>query len=248
MRTIVLVRLRKWLQGGLKATSFGRIVYPVVQKCWRAYAIPRRRRLLQKHGADVLKRLHAVLTAASIPYYCEAGTLLGLIRDNGFIPHDDDIDISIFPDTASPSQVLGTLLEAGYSFLHAFEYEGRITEFTVMDRSGLSVDVFFHSNAKNEAHLLAWQPFWQPDIEYPTEAANSIVEFEFVKPIKLVPYEVLGVTTIVPENYEDVLTSSYGPWKIPDAKYDTVNDRIHRRLDGFAYRVSAERVLGDSVR
>lgn len=237
-----LVMMRKRLQGILKSSACGRWIYPGVQKCWRAYAIPKRRRLLQKHGADVLKRLHEIMVANSISYYCEAGTLLGLMRDGGFIPHDDDVDISIRADTKTPDLVLRALIAHGYRFLHAFEYQGRVTEFTVLDECGLSIDVFFHTKAKTDGYLLAWQPYWSVDKEYPAENANSLVEFEFVAPTKLIPHSVVGVTTMIPENFSDVLKSSYGPWQVPDAHYDTVNDRIHRDLPGYAYRIPESKV------
>ena len=114
------VKLRKLMQGVLKKTTIGRMIYPTVQKCWRWYIIPKRRRLLQENGAKVLHDIHDLMTWCNIPYYCDAGTLLGLIRDKGFIPHDDDIDISIRAETICPAQVLKALIDAGYVFLHAF--------------------------------------------------------------------------------------------------------------------------------
>lgn len=239
----ISIVIRKTLQGALKRTAIGRFVYPLVQKCWRWYIIPKRRRLLQEHGAEVLRDIHDLMTRNDIPYYCEAGTLLGLIRDKGFIPHDDDIDISIQAETVCAARVLKVLTDAGYCFLHAFRYEGTITEFTVLSKCGLSIDVFFHKYAKRDGYVCAWQPLWLPCRSYPTETANSLVEFEFVAPMRLIPYEVLGITTMIPENYTEVLESSYGPWQTPDAKYDTVNNRIHRNMPGYAYRITEKDVL-----
>ena len=48
---------------------------------------------------------------------------------------------------------------------------------------------------------------------------------------------------MIPENYEEVLESSYGSWKTPDKKYDTVNNRVHRDMPGYVYRISASDVL-----
>ena len=96
----ISIRIRKSLQGMLKVSVLGRLIYPVVQKCWRMYIIPKRRKLLQRHGAEVLSGIHTLMVKNGISYYCEAGTLLGLIRDKGFIPHDDDIDISIMAESA----------------------------------------------------------------------------------------------------------------------------------------------------
>lgn len=56
--------------------------------------------------ARALRDLHAVLVEAGIPYWLDAGTLLGAIRNGGFIPWDDDADICI------PRSFLGRTLDA----------------------------------------------------------------------------------------------------------------------------------------
>lgn len=243
-----LVTIRKRLQGILKSSACGRWIYPAVQKCWRAYAIPRRRRLLQKHGADVLKRIHEIMVANSIPYYCEAGTLLGIIRDNGFIPHDDDVDISIQADTVSPANVLDVLIRAGYRYLHGFAYEGEVFEFTVLDRCGLSVDFFFHTKSNRAGYLIGWGVYWNENVKYPSEDANSLVRFEFVMPDELIEYQFKDITVMIPKNYSDELTSLYGPWQVPDAKFDTVKDRIHKMMPGFAYRVTVQEIFNGVIK
>ena len=44
-------------------------------------------------------------------------------------------------------------------------------------------------------------------------------------------------------NYDEVLTSEYGPWRIPDAKFNTVTDRVHREMPGFAFRLTKDEAL-----
>lgn len=48
---------------------------------------------------ELLKALQTVdelFTSHDIPYWLCGGTLLGAVRDGGFIPHDDDIDLEVF--------------------------------------------------------------------------------------------------------------------------------------------------------
>ena len=53
------------------------------------------------------KRLHllnifkSIADKYNVKWFMNWGTLLGLTRDNKFLPHDSDIDISIFPQTIS---------------------------------------------------------------------------------------------------------------------------------------------------
>ncbi len=51
---------------------------------------------IQEIQLKLMKKLHAFLIEKDIPYYLIAGSALGAVRHNGFIPWDDDIDIGMF--------------------------------------------------------------------------------------------------------------------------------------------------------
>ena len=52
-------------------------------------------REIQLANLALLKELDYVCRCANIPYWLEFGTLLGAIRHRGYIPWDDDIDVSM---------------------------------------------------------------------------------------------------------------------------------------------------------
>lgn len=62
---------------------------------------------------SIFENLDKFLTAKGIDYFLFAGTLLGAIRHNGFIPWDDDMDIGLVYD----------------DFLKVLEYEDDLIEF-----------------------------------------------------------------------------------------------------------------------
>lgn len=228
----------------MKSSKFGHVFYPLLQKCWRAYAIPKRQKRLQKFGSVALERLHKLLQSHSVPYYCDYGTLIGFVRDNGFIKHDDDIDISIQPGKVSPTQVLKVFMDSGYGFVHGFDYEGKLMEFTVADASGITIDVFFPDKMDNNPGWIhGYQPIWNPGKAYPNEKANTVIQYDFVEATGVKTIKIAGTAALIPGNFDEVLTSEYGPWKVPDAKFNTVTDRVHREMRGFAFRLSREEAL-----
>lgn len=48
------------------------------------------------NGIEVLRLFDKVMLDNNIPYTIFAGTMLGAVREHGFIPHDTDIDVAIF--------------------------------------------------------------------------------------------------------------------------------------------------------
>ncbi len=223
----------------LKSSAFGRGIYPLVQNTYRAYAIPMRRRRLQKHGWDTLKKVHEVLTKTGIGYFYDYGTLLGLIREGGFIKHDDDIDLTILPGTKSPNEVYRVLVNNGFAFLHGFKVGTRIVEFTVTDINGLSIDIFF-PRKDNRGKYYGVDIFWEPERTYPSELANTVVETEYSMPEALATFTMPnGVDVSIPKDYEKLLVEEFGStWRIPDAKFVARENLPCKELSEYAVRIT----------
>lgn len=239
----LVLRFKDMMRGFLKISKIGRWVYPLFQMCWQTYAKPKRQRRLQKFGAVALERLHCLMQKHGVPYYCDYGTLIGFVRDHGFIRNDDDIDISIQPDGVKASTVLRIFMDAGYGFVHGFDYKGRLLEFTVVDSSGITIDVFFPTKMDGKGGVHGYQPIWESTRQYPSEKANTVIQYDFAEATGIKTIKIVGTVAQIPGNADEVLTSEYGSWRIPDAKFNTVSDRVHRELPGFAFRLTREEAL-----
>ena len=134
-------------------------------------------------------------------------------------------------------------LDAGYGYVHGFDYNGRFLEFTVMDPARISIDVFMHSHCEDDPCFLN-EIFlrWFPDRKYPSEKANTGLLFRFLAPNGLKKIEVHGVEVLIPANAEEVLDSEYGPWQHPDPNFKS--DSIqHGEVPGYIYRISQDEAL-----
>lgn len=94
-----------------------------------------------------------------------------------------------------------------------------------------------------ESKIHGHQLIWEYPRQYPIEKANTVIEYDFVEATGVKTIKVVGTAALIPGNYDEVLTSEYGPWRIPDAKFNTVNDRVHREMPGFAFRLTKDEAL-----
>lgn len=239
----IMDKIRRLTKRILKSSNLGKGIYPVIQRIWRGFAIPARIKRLHRYGYEVLADVHRLLVAHNIPYYCDCGTLLGFIRDNGFIKHDDDIDICIMPGFTHLSEVLKIFLDAGYGYVHGFKYEKRFIEFTVKHPRHITIDVFQHVKNASDGHFLD-EIFirWFADRQYPDEKANTGLKFILLGPESLKTTKIHGVDVVIPSNAEEVLDSEYGPWRTPDSGFNS-EQLPHEELPGFVYRMPKEEAL-----
>ena len=177
-------------------------------------------RLEGKNLNIALRILHDVtieLENASIPYWLEGGTLLGIIRENRLLPWDNDMDISMYKiDQRKLLQIMIKLFFKGYrlSIKHYRKDIGpfrkgelrmiKVRNFEPFFRKGkVMLDIFLKRKIKNEY-------FWTVGVKSPV-LKSSPAEF----------YEELGWTEfngkkyMISKDYKGYLTYRYGDWKTP---------------------------------
>lgn len=185
----------------------------------------RARLLLQLKGMDVCRKVNETMSSRGVKYFADHGTLLGLVRENGMIKHDTDMDFSIPPDQEF-GPVVEALIQNGFSLIHGFAVNGAVQEVTV-GYEGLTLDFFkCHLIGNCLGHYVFVTKYDSKNGKHLGTMAHerrrpplSGLETHLFGPKSDVPVS-------VPSNAVEYLTASYGNWKVPDLTSDFSSDKI----------------------
>ncbi len=225
----------------LKSTSWGRELYQPLNNVYRLYSVPKRKRILKKYGYDVLKKVFEISREENLRVFPMFGTLLGFIREGGYIPWDDDLDLGcISHDADTPYKIADILINKyGFEFVRGFAYRGQVVEYC-LSYMGMPMDFFFMIPKGD--HMLTISSFWRKDMNYSHYRQNSV--FTTRQPLVegLETYFVHDIEIEVPTNYEELLVAAYGKnWKTPIKVVTSIDDgqSSNRELqDDFSYILS----------
>ena len=131
------------------------------------------------------------------------GSVLGFVRDENFIPHDDDMDLLV----AFPVATLNSYEQAKIFLIRHLKSEGvncyneNETHFTAN-----GVDVFIGFIEDDQS--ISW---------FPSKRRRGLnIENMFPTSIK----KILGVDVALPNNSENYLEITYGPdWRLPNSSW-----------------------------
>ncbi len=113
--------------------------------------------MLQENGLEITSKISKVLDNSGIEYFFTYGTLLGLIRNGGFMKHDIDLDLGVIRTGEFSWNKLNSLLtNVGFKQLHEFSLDGEITEQTY-EYKGMTIDFFIYE--KENEHMISYVYF-----------------------------------------------------------------------------------------
>ncbi len=103
-----------------------------------------RRKLFLDYGAGVLKEFDSLMTSNGYSYSVFFGTLLGAVREKGFIRHDLDIDVCVWMKDIDVEAFHQLLEENGFKWQRTFLIDGgkRGREET-FSKNGVDIDIFY---------------------------------------------------------------------------------------------------------
>ncbi len=114
------------------------LYYPIKKRVERS----QRERFLQ-NGLQVLQRFDECMEQNGIEYTLAYGTLLGAVREKGFIKHDFDIDVCVWGDQYS-EKIESSLKTAGFELIYSFIVDdGSIGREETYKCNGVAIDIFY---------------------------------------------------------------------------------------------------------
>lgn len=188
---------------------------------------------LHKHGYKLLEEITNALSRSNLNVFCAFGTLLGFIRDNGFIESDDDIDMGIIKDgTFSWCALENCLSSIGMKKTRQFELDGEITEQTYT-KYGVGVDFFLYRENKG---CMTANVYWIDEGRaYAREGGHSVMyrDCPSIPGVEVIKKREINIP--IPMNYKEYLVANYGEnWEIPDPAYKPQNHvRTEDKLEAY---------------
>ena len=191
-----------------------------------------RKKAFDKNGVKVLKEFDAVMNSIGIPYSVFAGTLLGAVREKGFIKHDLDIDTMIFNSDYS-DKIQKELENKGFRLHHYYLIDdgtkGREETYVKDD---VSIDIFYiygddtFPTYQCDFHELQGCTSHEDSmIKFGYLAARRL-EFPVSREVKRVPFENIEVNVIA--NAQEWLTYRYGDdFMTPDPSFKDKGNNPH---------------------
>ena len=205
--------MRRKLLKGLRCIATGLKLHPsrTLRHIWIINPFAPRRTgkifSVRINGKEFLRDFTEACDEAGMSPFLMWGTLLGCVREGGFLKHDHDIDFGILAgDWPKRTLLIEAMRRRGYRLEFEHNYKMRF-----MDRELLAhmdVDVFFLWEGKMVCchdHESGRYGAW-----FPPDAFNNFRSLKCA-----------GTSVSIPDPPERILETVYGDWRTPVKKYDS---------------------------
>ncbi|WP_430463290.1 hypothetical protein [Tabrizicola sp.] len=160
-------------------------------------------------------------------WFVLSGTLLGIVREGGFLKHDYDIDAGIMAKDANPQALRDGLNASGIfrcgdlEMQTTFEPKGTILRrpvfMKVSHRNGIYIDIFIHYHEMTpDGRAVIWH-------------ASSLFRWDN-SDFDLAQYRLADTPVLGPSDSDRYLTENYGNWRIPVTEFNSALDTTNQSV------------------
>jgi phosphorylcholine metabolism protein LicD len=157
-----------------------------------------------------IKKLIKTMNTHNYRYWLEFGTLLGAVREKGFISHDSDIDIAMYINDRDPNLENNLRLNGFKLKKRAKLLSGELIEETYQYKSAC-IDFFYAYKIDRQIKIFDYQTMNNLSPNQCMKEYGGLRVFENILPDHdLIKYEFYGSDTWIPDNYQLRLQKLYG--------------------------------------
>lgn len=144
MITEIKIKVMQIAHKASKIPGLKKLLKPIYKACVLNPLQKMESHKFNKNALNVIQEFDSCMTKNGFDYFLIFGSLLGAVREHGFISHDFDIDVAMWHDDFS-DDMIQKLADAGFVLDHKYEVDGgrKALEMTFV-KDGVGIDVFFY--------------------------------------------------------------------------------------------------------
>lgn len=206
-------------------------LHPIYWHLYGKYKLKQTIKQFQANSLSVIAEFDKIMQEGGFEYYLMWGSLLGAIREHGFIKHDADIDIAIFVDQ-DESKVRTHLKQKGFFLEHDMTVDGgNFARHQCYRKRNVGIDFFwFYYDTDGKPYTCLYGCLGNANsVKESIERYGGVMpiksKFPFDRTIKKVPFETLLLP--IPKNGHEIMRIIYGKdymTPIPIGKYRPPRD------------------------